>query len=62
MQTKNVITTETVGNPQKDCMDDIIRKTNQATGKVVFLGTRREFMETAGSDLYTDLLLDKLGN
>ena len=54
MQTKNVIITETVGNPQKDCMDDIIRKTNQATGKVVFLGTRREFMETAGSDLLLD--------
>jgi len=48
--TKNTIITETVGNPQRDCMNDIIRKTDQATGKVVFLGTRREFMETVGTD------------
>jgi hypothetical protein len=48
--TKNTIITETVGNPQRDCMNDIIRKTDQVTGKVVFLGTRREFMETVGTD------------
>lgn len=46
-----MITTETVISCETDYMSDVIEKSCSETGDILFVGTRKKFMEIYGSDV-----------